>query len=124
MITIELPFPHPDLNPNRSNGKRVLTSGLRKKARSDAFYLTRQILKKYAFPASVLLGDIPISITFIQPDKHRRDRDNLLAAFKPSLDGVADALGINDCHFEPVAISREFGKKPGCVLVVIGDFPK
>ena len=59
-------------------------------------------------------------ITFVQPDRRGRDRDNLLAACKPMLDGVADALGVNDSQFEPVTIRREYGKKPGAVRVEIG----
>jgi len=58
-------------------------------------------------------------ITFIQPDRRARDRDNLLAACKPMLDGVADALGVNDSQFEPMTIRRQYGKKPGMVLIEI-----
>ena len=35
------------------------------------------------------------------------------------LDGVADALEINDCQFEPMTIRREYGKKPGGVSIEI-----
>jgi Holliday junction resolvase RusA-like endonuclease len=46
-------------------------------------------------------GPVALTITFVQPDRRARDRDNLLAALKPSLDGLADALGVNDAQFEP-----------------------
>jgi hypothetical protein len=64
-------------------------------------------------------ADFEMVITFFQPDKRKRDRDNLLSAAKPQLDGVADALGINDFHFNPVTIRREYGMKPGFMLVEI-----
>ena len=62
-----------------------------------------------------------LDITFIQPDKRRRDRDNLLAAMKSGLDGLAQALGVDDSEFEPVTIRREYGQKPGSVRIVIGS---
>jgi Holliday junction resolvase RusA-like endonuclease len=63
---------------------------------------------------------VPLVITFIQPDRLHRDRDNLLAACKPALDGVADALEINDSQFDLVTIRREYGAKPGGVRIEVG----
>jgi hypothetical protein len=119
MIRFELPWPSAKLNPNRSKGLHwAATSTLRKDARHVAMLLTR-----HAMPASTQpLGDVPLTITFVQPDRRARDRDNLLAALKPSLDGVADALGINDSRFEPVVIRREYGAKPGSVRIEIGNY--
>jgi crossover junction endodeoxyribonuclease RusA len=65
-------------------------------------------------------GDLAVTITFVQPDKRRRDRDNLLSACKPSLDGLAEAIGVDDSQFEPLTIRRRYGNKPGCVLVTVG----
>lgn len=117
MIVVTLPFPDSRLNPNRSKGVHwAATSALRKKARADAHVLTLAALagKKWTDQAAAL------TITFIQPDRRARDRDNLLAASKPALDGVADALGINDAQFDPVTIRREYGTKPGSVRIEIG----
>lgn len=117
MIVVTIPFPDSRLNPNRSKGVHwAATSALRKKARADAHLLTLAALggKKWTDRAASL------TITFIQPDRRARDRDNLLAASKPALDGVADALGINDAHFDPVTIRREYGSKPGSVRIEIG----
>ena len=58
-------------------------------------------------------------ITFVQPDRYARDRDNLLAACWPMLDGVAGTLGVNESQFEPVTIRHEYGKKPGAARVQI-----
>ena len=122
MLTIELPWPSSKLNPNQSKGMHWAgTSALRKKARNDAFWLTRgamlqNLLERKSLPS----GDTPVSIIFVQPDKRRRDRDNLLAACKPALDGLAEALGIDDSNFEPLTISRKYGSKPGLVLVTVG----
>lgn len=36
------------------------------------------------------------AVTFIDPDRRARDRDNLLSGCKPVVDSVADAKGVND----------------------------
>lgn len=64
-------------------------------------------------------GDIGMRITFMQPDNRARDRDNLLAASKPAIDGIADALGVNDARFNPVVIRRGYSIKNGYVMVEI-----
>lgn len=122
-MLIELPWPDAKLNPNRSKGTHWgSTVALRKKARDDAMWLTKGAMsQKLARDQVWRQGDpeCAVTITFVQPDKRRRDRDNLLAACKPFLDGIADALGINDADFEPVTLRREYGGKPGCVRVEI-----
>jgi crossover junction endodeoxyribonuclease RusA len=118
MITFDLPWPSAKLNPNQSKGMHwASTSALRKSARAGAFLIAGQAM---AAAKTRPAGPTPLTITFIQPDRRARDRDNLLAALKPSLDGVADALGINDAEFEPITISREYGAKPGSVRIQIG----
>lgn len=120
MLTLTLPWPSAKLNPNRSKGVHwAATSGLRKKARADAHLLTLGAMNAGRVPRGAV-GLIALTITFVQPDRRARDRDNLLAALKPSLDGLADALGVNDAQFDPVVLRREFGGKPGAVRIQIG----
>ena len=117
MITVMLPFPPSELSPNRKNGKHwTATHAIKGKYLADCRILTLQAMGKWVPPK----GTLALDITFIQPDKRRRDRDNLLAAMKSGLDGVSQALGVDDQHFEPITIRREFGTKPGAVRVVIG----
>jgi crossover junction endodeoxyribonuclease RusA len=118
MIAVTLPWPDPKLNPNRSKGAHwASTSQLRKEARETAW--ARTLIAACKVPL-MRADTIPLTVTFIQPDRRARDRDNLLAALKPSLDGVADALGVNDAQFDPVTIRREYGGKPGAVRIEIG----
>jgi crossover junction endodeoxyribonuclease RusA len=124
MIVVELPFPNSKLNPNRSKGVHwAATSALRKAARTSAYALARvAALGTPWFGVERRKADtVPLVITFIQPDRRHRDRDNLLAACKPALDGVADALEVNDSQFDPVTIRREYGAKPGGVRIEIGE---
>jgi crossover junction endodeoxyribonuclease RusA len=51
------------------------------------------------------------------PDKRHRDADNCLAASKAGLDGVADALIVDDKRFQPITIYRVSGEKPGSLIV-------
>lgn len=119
LLAVTLPFPDKRLNPNNANGMHwAATSGLRKKAHMDGFVLGRQAARSAEWtPAR---GDVPLRITFDLPDRRLRDRDNLLAAMKPSLDGIAEALGVDDSQFEPVLLKRRFGRKPGAVHIEIG----
>jgi len=117
-LRIELAFPNPQLNPNRNTGKHwAVATGLRKRAHHDAFVLARVVANAARWQATK--AEIAVTITFVQPDRRRRDRDNLLAALKWGLDGVAEALGVDDSQFEPVMIRRQYGSAPGKVLIDI-----
>lgn len=48
-----------------------------------------------------------VEITFYPPDRRHRDADNMVAAIKAGLDGVADALNVNDRRFLPSFIFSE-----------------
>lgn len=64
-------------------------------------------------------GDIPISFTFIPPD-NRGDRTNFPNRLKPAIDGIADALGVNDKRFLPSYHYRMPDKANAGVIVTIG----
>lgn len=122
-LIVTLAWPDPHLNPNRSAGMHwSATANLRKNAKASANFLTAKAMRQAGTvkeAGGTKSSPVALTITFIQPDRRARDRDNLLAALKPSLDGVAQALGINDSEFEPVTIKREYGPKPGSVMVEI-----
>lgn len=46
-----------------------------------------------------------LELEFYKPNRRAMDRDNLLARMKSGLDGVCDALGVDDRLFDPVTIS-------------------
>ena len=92
-----LPFPDAALMPNKSLGKHwTVTRPARNKAKSDAFYLTKQA----GWQGRNVSGCL--KITFYCPDRRKRDLDNLVHAMKPALDGVAQAIGIDDSNFKPL----------------------
>lgn len=121
-MRIELPWPDARLNPNRSKGLHwAATSDLRARQKADARWLALQAMRAEGYVPPP--GTLPLRITFVQPDRRARDRDNLLAASKGLLDGLSQALGVDDQHFDPVTIRREYGAKPGKVIVEVGHVP-
>lgn len=64
-------------------------------------------------------GDIPLSILFVPPNR-RGDRTNYPNRLKPALDGLADALGVNDRRFLPTYHYAEPEKARPRVEITIG----
>jgi crossover junction endodeoxyribonuclease RusA len=119
-LTIRLPWPDTSLMANRRNGKHWLSShGAKVRARETAFFAAKEALGRNSF---VVAGQMPVSITWVAPNKVRRDLDGLLSAEKPRLDGIAAALGIDDSQFTPLTLDRALdAEKKGFVLVQIGE---
>jgi crossover junction endodeoxyribonuclease RusA len=119
MITIVLDWPNPALMPNRSNGKHwSKTAAIRVKAKDDTYYIAKAAANGRKFPPGVKQR---VFITFIAPDKRRRDLDGCLSSIKPHLDGIAKAIGIDDHLFGPVTLDYVTGDKPGSVIVTVGS---
>lgn len=109
MTRIELPWPPQQLSPN---ARVHWSEAARKKARcrKDAFYLAR------ANGAPSFDGRVSVSITFRPPDNRKRDLDNMLAANKAHLDGIADFIGVDDSNWS-ISIKRGEPVKYGAVIV-------
>ena len=119
MITVVLDWPHPALAPNRAHGKHWAgLAGIRAKAKSDAFYVTKAAAAGHKFHPDLKQR---VSITFIAPDKRRRDLDGCLSSIKNYLDGIAKAIGTDDSKFGPVTLDYVHGDKPGSVIVTVGS---
>jgi crossover junction endodeoxyribonuclease RusA len=119
-MIVSLPFPDKSLFPNAKNGRHWGGPHPAKvEARLFGWVAAKQAqLKHEAFKDDG--GPIPVSIVFCQPDKRRRDLDNMLAAMKSALDGVAEALGVDDSRFRPILIDVGEVEKPGRVIVGVG----
>jgi crossover junction endodeoxyribonuclease RusA len=93
MMIVELPWPPKELSPNARVhwGEK---SRFAKKYRRDCF-----LLAKIANVRIDWDGDIHLFIDFYRPAKRNHDRDNLVSQIKSGLDGMADAMGINDVRF-------------------------
>lgn len=109
---ITLPFPPAILSGHANGNRQWVKIAATRKHRQWAYAATLE--NKPAVPG---LGDIPIHVRFVPPDR-RSDRVNMPNRMKPYFDGIADALGVNDVRFVP---SYEFcdPEKPGRVEVFI-----
>jgi len=116
-LVIRLPFPAPELFPNLKNGKHWgATSGIKTQQHDEAFWATTAAAGCFQKD-----GYIPLSLLFLTPDGRKRDADNMLAASKALLDGMAAALGIDDSRFRPVLIDWCRGPdKVGALIAGVG----
>ena len=65
-------------------------------------------------------GPLRLELTFYKPTRRSMDRDNLLARMKSGLDGVCDALKIDDKRFATVVV-RVADEIGGFVRIHIGE---
>lgn len=110
---ISLPWPDRRMSPNAREDRRAI-AGVRKRYRQSAWAATLE-----AGYRSLNFDRVHVRVTFHAPDGRRRDLDNMLATIKSGLDGVADAIGVDDADWE-ITIRRGEKVKGGVVLVQIG----
>ena len=63
-------------------------------------------------------GPIHVSLTFFPPDKRKRDLDGCISNCKAYLDGIADAMGVDDNRFTLSAKIVD-GQPGGCVVMEV-----
>lgn len=111
-MIIDLPFPHKLLWPNGSVGNRHAKAREAKKHRAWAAVATLEALGRAK-------GFAPANITIhvhAKPKGPLPDKDNCISAAKSSLDGIADALKVNDRDFpEPKVVFS--GERDGRFVV-------
>jgi crossover junction endodeoxyribonuclease RusA len=104
-----LPWPPKELSPN-ARVHRLAKAKAAKAYRHACWALTKE--SKVALSAT----PVHLQVTFVPPTKQARDLDNCLASIKSGLDGVADALGVNDRLFRPITIDMKH--EVGGVVIV------
>lgn len=107
-----LPWPPKELSPNARVHRQV-------KARATKAY--REEVYKLAKAAALYLPDsehVSMRFEFHPPDNRARDLDNMLASIKAGIDGIADAMEVNDARFG-IWLSRREPVKGGRVVVSV-----
>lgn len=94
MTKILLPWPDKKLSPNARLHWATVAKA-KKIYRELCFWQARA----QGVTETYLETPIAVHLTFYPPDKRGRDWDNMLASVKSGLDGVADALGVDDKHW-------------------------
>ena len=117
MIEIVLGWPPSDLSPNKRLHWAKLAAA-KKEYRKNCLNASREQLKKYS-----KLNNLPerlvLEMTFIPPDRRSYDRDNLVARMKSGIDGLSDALRINDKRFNTVISTMDQDYLGGFVKIRI-----
>ena len=111
-----VPWPPKELSPN-ARVHWATKSRKAKKHRNDCWLIASRSIAKINYQFST--ERLKFKMTFIPPDRRRRDDDNLVASMKAARDGISIALGIDDKRFitEPV-MSDEIG---GYVKIEISE---
>jgi len=122
-LVIPLPYPDPDLHPN---GR---PDPWRRAAKTKAYRETCQILARSEINRRAKVGrpfelaadgPIPVRLVFHAKVNRRRDRDGALSSAKALLDGLADALKVNDARFVPETVWGELRPPFGAVVAEVG----
>lgn len=92
-LSITLPWPPSGLSPN-ANPHWAERARLKKQYRQACAYTARA---HGVMP--VKAERLNVHLIFVPPSRHRRDWDNMVASMKAGLDGLADALKVDDSIF-------------------------
>lgn len=120
MIVVELPFPPKELSPN-SRLHWAVVSKAKKSYRSRAQLTTQFVANNWQLGGWKPTGKIKISYTFYPSANRHYDFDNLISRMKAGMDGIADALGINDKNFRLGTVDIAPAIKGGMVRVRIEE---
>ena len=118
MAVIVLPWIDRRLSPNARTHWAVKAKAA-KACREIAFYTTKKSGIRIDWDGAAHLW-----IDFYPPDRRSRDDDNLLSAFKPYRDGIADALWVDDKRFRSHPFVRDEVRKGGVIVVSITPGPE
>ena len=113
--SIELPLPPRELHPN-ARPHHMAKARAKKAYREQVFWTA----KSANLSVPIGDGDIAIRITVYPKTKHIPDRDNLVAWLKSGLDGLADAMGVNDQRFDARAYIGDPVKGGKVCIEVLG----
>jgi crossover junction endodeoxyribonuclease RusA len=113
-VSITLGWPAKALSPN-ARGHWATLAKARKAARHEGFFAA------LATHADMMRGSkgALVQVTFTPPSRHHRDTDNMVASIKSHLDGIADAIGIDDSKWTWAAPVIAEPCKPGHVVVTL-----
>lgn len=114
---LQLSFPAPELMQNRREGRHWSYAHEAKVAqRQEAYLLARQSITQSGFEARPDARH-RVEMVFCPPDNRRRDVSNLHAAMKAALDGIAEAMEIDDSAFTEHEQRMSAVHARGCVRV-------
>ena len=120
-IGFSLPWPPARLSPNARPHwaeRARLAKAYRRACAAQATQALDKASEARLRAARARGEDVHVELRFVPPDRRGRDQDNALAAIKSGLDGVADALGVNDRQFR-IRPVFETDRVAGIVFVTV-----
>lgn len=118
-MKVTLPWPDSALLPNRRHGKHWTSTHKAKTAAREAAMAEAMVsVRRHGFIAPD--GDLSVSIVLYPPDRRRRDIDGTLSSLKHCLDGIAQAIQVDDSRFNPITLERREVVKGGRVEIIFG----
>jgi crossover junction endodeoxyribonuclease RusA len=115
MNKVTLPWPPKQLSPN-ARVHWAEKAKAAKRYRDHCFLLSKEAGVKFEEE-----GKIHVFVDFYCPDKRVRDEDGLLSSMKSGIDGLADALKVNDSRFRFHPFVRDEIIKGGQVVITISS---
>ena len=112
-FSFEVPWPAKELSPN-FRGHWSLVAKVKKAYRTKCRSLG---LANGLGTVAKDTQKVKVHLDFFPPDRRARDWDNLLASMKSGLDGLADAMGVDDSKWRPTFDVSDDPVKDGVVLV-------
>ena len=113
VAVINLPWPDSRLSPN-ARLHFMAVARVKKRAKADAHFLAKNQLRMFM---PIRAEEIKVTCEFFPPRNASYDDDGLLARMKAALDGISDAIGIDDSRFRIKGALRGGVVKEGCVKV-------
>lgn len=118
-----LPWPPQELSPNhKKKVHHLILQRIVRNYRATARILTHEAAQKLRIRNVV--GTVNIEFHFYPPDNSRRDEDNLLASMKAGIDGIADAICVNDFFFHYKEMTIHGAYPEGQVLARVSFLQK
>lgn len=119
-LELALPWPPKELSPN-ARIHYMAKAKATKIYRDDAYWRAYMLKDVHGRPDYAHSDhEITLKIAFHPPDKRPRDLDGMLSSIKAGLDGMADAMRVNDQRFA-FEIHRREPVKNGKVVITIGE---
>lgn len=115
-LRLRLPWPGPELSPNtRSHWAALATA--KKRARRLAAQEVQDQIKEVDL-AWLHTEPLVLILSFVRPTLRNYDRDNLVARSKALIDGMCDALRVDDKRFATL-VSQVASEVGGFIRVTI-----
>lgn len=114
MLELQLPWPPAQLSPN-ARLHWAIAYRAKAKYRDHCWAVVRAQTQQRLEDKR----DYALELRFVPPDRRSYDRDNLIARMKAGIDGLADALLIDDKQFKTLTASVSADSVGGFVQVRI-----